>query len=255
MTTVTIGGLTFEEAPRDVTRAFVIEPHGLTGWFEGVEVRRDESSRPTARGSFDEPGYSAARVPAIRGTILAGSPVELDLMRAQLTGLLADGGTGRVVVAGVSGTTWADVRLAAKPSVDESTDAIEADYQIQFWAADPCRYGGTNTVSSATGANAFHYGNVAAIPVIEVTAVASMPSGYTVSAGGKSFVVAQALTAGQTHRIDMETGWVYRDGALQTGAVGAAELWTVPPGQRLLHTLTPVSGSGLMTVTTIDTYI
>lgn len=246
-----INGLSFVEWPHDHHGTWhVLDRDGIKGVWEGVDVRREDTPRPLAHGSFDAPVFLASRVIPVSGHVSTRSGAELVHEMNRLTGLLAGGGTGRLSLEDDTGTTFLDVRLGAATQVTQLDDTT-ARFLVTFWAADPRRYGETHTF--AAGVPAVHYGNFPASPVIEVTG--SMPSGYTVSAGGKSFVVAQALTAGQTHRIDMETGWVYRDGALQTGAVGAAELWTVPPGQRLLHTLTPVSGSGLMTVTTIDTYI
>lgn len=241
----TIKGLSFDEWPRDFDQSFVITPGGLTGWFTGATMRRDETARPSAHGAFDAPGYLPARVPGIAGTVLASSEDVLERMILQLTGLLADGSTGRLTVQDDHGNaTWADVRLASC-EVDRHPSGMEADYQIQFWAPDPIRYG---EVRSYSPGQVFHRGNIPAVPVIEVAGPVTAP--YTVSSQGKSVTVTQSLSSGQTHRIDMTTGWVYRNGALQAGVVSSMNVFTIPPGQ-----LVTVSGPSSATIRVTDSYM
>ena len=253
MLRVRIGGLVFEDFPSDLSQGFVISPNGWSGWDEGVDVRRDEKVRPVSHGAFDAVGYLGARVVTIAGNIIASSPVELEHMRARLTGLLADGSTGRLVVDSDMGSTWADVRLASRTSVKVSgASGMEAEFQISFWAPDMRKYGETRTFTGPT-ASAYHYGNFPASPVIEVTG--SMASGYTVASQGRSFIVSQALTSGHTHRIDMRSGWLFLDDVLQTGAVSQARTFQIPPGAPATVAFTPVSGSGVMSVKVTDTYV
>lgn len=242
----TIGGVFFDEAPRDLDRSFVIEPQGLKGWLAGVSMRRDEVARPASHGAFDARGFQSARVVSISGTILAQSPSELESMIVQLTGLLADGETGRLTVQDDHArVTWADVRLAAQTEIDRYTTGLEADYLVQFWAPDPRRYG---ELRSFPAGQVYHRGNTVAIPVIEVTGPVSAP--YSVSSQGRTVTVTQALASGQVHQIDMATGWVRRNGVLQLGAVSAADVFTIPPG-----TGVAVSGPSSMRVLVHDTFI
>lgn len=241
-----IGGVFFDEAPRDLGRAFVIEPQGLKGWLAGVAMRRDEVARPASHGAFDAQGFQSARVVSISGTILAESPTELESMIVQLTGLLSDGGTGRLTVQDDNArATWADVRLAAQTEIDRYTTGLEADYQVQFWAPDPRRYGELRTFPAG---QVYHRGNTEAVPVVEVTGPVSAP--YSVSSQGRTVTVTQALTSGQVHRIDMATGWVRRNGVLQLGAVSAADVFMIPRG-----TGAAVSGPSSMRVLVHDTFI
>lgn len=218
----------------------------LKDWRGGSQWRREEIGRPVAAGAFDIPGYLPQRVVTIEGTLLASSAALLQHQIRGLEGFGTDGEKFRVMVDDDHGTTWRDVRLAQSASVDER-DETTADFVMSLWAADPRAYGESRTFLG--GESAYHYGTSSAIPTLEVTGV--YPSGYTVSIPGKSFVVTQALTAGQTHRIDMRTGWLYRDNVLQSGAVSRAETWVIPPGQEVTHSIT---GAGVLTVTVVDTY-
>ncbi|MEQ6899016.1 hypothetical protein [Microbacterium sp. KR10-403] len=175
-------------------------------------------------------------------------------MRAQLTGLLADGGPGRLTVGSEGDSQWADVRLSGRTAVKvRGSTRTDAAFQVSFWAPDMRKYGELRSLPGST-VQAYQYGNFPATPVIEVTG--SMPSGYMVASQGRQFVVNQALSSGQTHRIDLARGWLYRGSTLQSGAVDVAESFTVPGGGKPVSVvLTPVSGSGQMTVKVTDTYI
>ncbi len=232
---------------------FLIEPDGFIGWDDGVDVRRDETVLPAGHGSFDAPGYMSSRVVSVAGEFWAQTPQRFEHMRDRLVGLLIEGGADRLTVDQDSGTRWADVRLAAKTTVLENSDKVSARYQVQFWSPKPYRYGETRVFGPGTSVSSFHYGNVGAAQIIEVTG--TMPSGYTVTGAGRQYVVTQALASGQTHRIDMRTGRLYRNNVLQLGAVSSAGRWQVPPGAPMTISLSPVAGSGQLTVSLTDTYI
>lgn len=250
----TIGGISFDEWPRNFDTSFVITPGGLKGWMSGTTIRRDEVARPSAHGAFDAPGFQSARVVSIEGAILATSEDVLERMILQLTGLLADGSTGQLTVQDDHGNaTWADVRLAAQTQVDRSTTGREADFQVQFWAPDPRRYGDLQSfppagASAATGSvSVFHRGNFPAHPVISI---GSAPSAYEITSPAGTFSVAGAA-AGGTHVVDMRTGRVTRNGVLMPG-VSSGATWAVPPGDRWSHSLSVPSG---FRVQLHDTYV
>lgn len=257
MLQVTIGGLTFEDHPRDYDQCYLIAPQGMTGWESGVQVRREEVARPNAHGTFDAPGFLAARVISVKGTILAPTPARLRHMVTRLTGVLGDGDTGRLLVEDDLGSTWADVRLAAATQVaTHGSASTEADFQIQFWAADPRRFGELREFTGTTGGGAesvHHRGNARAVPILEITG--TMPNGYQIASQGRVYEVSQALTSGQTHRIDMGTGWLYRNGSLQVGAVPTLETFTIPPGRNVNVTMSDFGGAGAWTMLLHDTFV
>lgn len=248
-----IGGLIFEGNPTTREGLFTIGESGLSGWFEKPPTRSfGGGDRPTADGGFDVPILTSARPITLNGHILASSQAELEHMKNQLTGLLPGGGAGKLVVDSDLGSTWANVRVVgARPGANKGE---ETDYTLQLVANDPRRYGETHTTEPGVSVSAYHYGNATATPVIYVTGV--MPSGYTINGpGGRTFVVSQGLAAGQTHEIRMRSGWLYRNGVWQRTGVARAQTWGIPPGKQVLMTLSPVSGSGSMTVLPTDTYM
>lgn len=234
----TINGLSFDEWPRDFDESFVIEPEGLSGWFGGLEPRRDESTRPLADGSFDAQTFMAARVVGIQGHILASSKSSLLARIDQLNGLLSDGSIGRLTVQDDHGNaTWADVRLASATKVTRSTTGLEASFQVQFWAPDPRRYGELR--SFASGTNVFHRGNAPAFPRITV---GTGSTSYDVTWQGRTFRVS-GVSAGWEHVIDMRTGRLTRAGVPVLGAVTRAETSALPPGARWTYSVS--TGSSL----------
>ena len=244
-------GIDFYSDSGDAT--YTIEQ--ITGWFEGVDVRRSGGARPATDGVFDSPAYLTSRIITITGLVLSnGSSSDFEMALARLAGL-PPRHVSLFTVETDNGTTWANARRAEKPEVTVIVWGQVARYQLVLEAPDSLRYGDTHVSPPGTSANVFHYGNYEASPIIDVTAVTTMASGYTLNGpDGKAFVVTQGLTAGQVHRIDMATGWVYRNGVLQTGVVGAADLWGVPPGVLTPHAITPVSGTGQITVSVTDTF-
>ena len=243
-----------EDPDRTPTGLFV-KKNGFKGWDDSGDARRDSTPRPTAHGEFDAPTYQGPRVVSVDGWALATSERQLAHLRSVVTGLGADGQLVRWMVDHQGQSLWADARRGDKSTFEDDGiryGLLRASFFIQSVCPDPRKYGDVKSFPGPT-ATVFHYGNFPALPVIEVTG--SLPSGYTVASQGHAFVVSQALAAGQTHRLDMRRGWLYRNGLLQMGAVAVADTFTVPPGVSVPVVFTPVSGSGQMTVTVTDTFI
>lgn len=218
--------------------------------LESVGIRRDDTARPNSHGSFAAQGFFDVRRIAWSGLVLTKSAAEQEHAIRALSGLLG-GGTARLTAQGES-TVWANVR---RVSVESRVLRPEesASYSIVVEAPDSFLYGETETFGPATSVPVYHYGNTEAAPDVTITGV--MPSGYRVDGpGGAQYIVSQPLAAGQTHRIDFNTGWLYRNGVLQQGAVSRAQVFLIPRGPASTMSLTPVSGSGLMTVKLTDTF-
>lgn len=231
-----------------------VAPDGLDGWDDSAPARRDATPRPVAHGEFDAVTYQGARVVSIDGFAIADSEQELAHLRSQVTGIAADG-TARIVVDHQGQTLWADARRADTTKFKDlgaRAGALCASFFVQLVCVDPRKYGELRSFNGPT-ATCLHYGNFPALPVIEVTG--TLPTGYTVASQGKQFIVSQALAAGQTHRIDMRRGWLYRDDVLQSGAVAQADTFTIPVGAATPVVFTPASGTGAMTVSVTDTFI
>lgn len=220
-----IGGLTFAGWPRDHHDDwFVLDQEGIKGVWEGVDVRREDAPLPLAHGSFDASVYLASRVIPISGNMSAQSPAKLVHQIARLTGLLSGGQSDRLYLDDDAGTTWMNVRLGAATQVTQ-LDATTAQFQLTLWAADPRRYGNTNSFSPGS---VYHYGNFRAVADAVVTGPQSAP--YTLTVAGRQFTVTQALSAGQVHTIDTASARVRRNGALQSSVFSKAQSLIVAPG-------------------------
>lgn len=239
-----LDGLVFEGG--DGPAVYDIATDGLRGWFEGVDVRSERHPRPSSNGFFPSEVLRGGRTITLKGLVHSRGDVDQERALARLTGLLANGQTGRLTVQTPNGETWADVELDDKPEITMLMYGQTAEYRLQFWAPDPMRYGKTNVFEPGDAVS--HRGNAPSFPVIKV--VGPRPA-YTISAGGKDFAVSQALTAGQTHEVFLKTGTVLRNGIKQLGVTTAPVRWSVAAGQRLLHT---ISGSGPASIELPDTF-
>lgn len=241
---VTIGGLVFESDPRDVDDAFLLTR--LTGWFGAAGVRREETQRPAAHGSFDSPGYRDAKVPFLEGTVTARSPGALAHKCRQLEALLSDGGQERVSVQDERGhVTWQVVRLAQPAVVTDFGDGETADFQVGFWSPLAETYGEARLFTGSS-AKVYHRGS---LPAPVRVRIPNGPAAYTISSPGGVFQVAGAPSGGE-HVVDLRTGRVTRNGVLLSGVVTRAETWDVPAGPGWVHSIS----AGSPTWETVDTF-
>lgn len=214
--------------------------------ISGVDIRRESQPRDLGHGSFVEPGYFDAKRIEWGGLILTDSWDEQDHAIAALGGMRGVSGLTRLVSQGAR-RMWADVTRASIPDPEILVPGRVASYKCEVEVPGVFLFGETNTFSGSS-VQVCHYGNADAVP--DVTVVGPRAA-YTISGpGGQLFSVSQALSAGQTHRIDFSQGWVYRNGALQQGAVARAETFTIPPGSSSLMLIS----SGSMTVKVLDTF-
>lgn len=252
MLEIRVEGLTILGKPRSYgASGMILKEGGLQGW-EGLPAsRREALARAVQHGEHDVPTYLPARVVTIDWTTISDSEFAAFNEANQINGI---GGTGRQVPTvvkhhGVS--LYAAGRRISVSAVDTGMRDGERpilDCQMQLVFADPRKYGETTPfpkTGTGTSIDVFHRGNFPASPVIEVD---SAPSSWSVSSPAGTFTVSGA-TAGGTHRIDMATGRVTRNGAVMNG-VGSGPLWAVPDGAVWAHTLT-VPGRVLIA----DTYI
>lgn len=229
------------------SEGFFVESDGWDGWDDGVDYRLDEVGIPQAHGSYDLPAFAGSRRLSVSGLCHADSDERLGWYKSQLTGVLADGLAGRVLVEYQGVTSWAMAHRVGSKFKTIVPGSL-ARWQLQVWCPDPRKFGDARTF--AAGVPAFHYGNFTAAPVLTVSG--DSPSGYTVNGpGGKAYVVTVALTSGHPHTIDMETGYLTADGVITTGDVSQADTWGIPAGAQVPMTVTAGNLSALVR----DTYI
>ena len=240
MLRISVGGLTILGRPDELSsrvEGLFVGPGGFEGWDDGPDVRRESIDREGQHGEFDMPVFNGSRVISIDGHALAWSDVELGHLRNRIMGIAADGRRTRLTVEHQGSTLWADVRRGARPTFRDAGirfGMLRARFAIHMVAADPRKFGDLSDFPG--GAMALNRGNFPATPEHLITGTSGA---YTVNGpSGKKFMVSSGPGSG-TDRIDMATGRVYRNGALQLGVTLRADLWTIPPGlPGVTHTVT-----------------
>lgn len=226
---VRIGGVEFD-GTGDVHESTQFALTRDPGLFDGVEMRRPQTDRPQAHGQFWAPGFLSGRVITLEGEIYTNSPYEQDRAVARLVSLLADGGKQKMVVQRGAEVLSTYVARLSKPTVTKDLYGLLAHFQVTFWAPDPLWYGDQQSFGPARSLDLFHWGDFPAHPRFTVAGSSAAAGGYTIAQGGRSYVVSVGPAAGQTDEIDFATGWLYRNGALQSSKVSRYETWTVGPG-------------------------
>lgn len=252
MLEIRIEGLTILGKPRSYGESgMILKSGGLQGW-EGLPAsRREALARAVQHGEHDVPTYLPARVVTIDWTTISDSEFAAFSEANQINGIGGTGSQIRLVVKHHGVSLYATGRRISTSAVDTGMrdgDRPILDCQLQAVFADPRKYGQATPfpdTGTATSAQVFHRGNFPAAPVIEVP---SAPASWSVTSPAGTFTVTGA-TAGGTHRVDMATGRVTRDGAVMTG-VGSGPVWTVPNGAVWTHT---ISTPGRVRIA--DTYI
>ncbi|ALY08863.1 minor tail protein [Arthrobacter phage Galaxy] len=251
--------------PREAGRELFLEPDGLEGWDDGVDMRRDAVEVPQAHGAFDTPGYRDARNVVVHGRAWAGTPRRLAVLRAAVVGCLSDGGAGLLEVeTAEEGELSASVRLSAKP-VWRRRSPVDAEWSLQLWAADPRKFGPArrfrvvvdeSPVQAQDGVLLWHAGNAEGTP--EFVLRGDFPEGYRVHGpGGARFSVTEPLRPGQVHELDFGHGLLRVDGRFVMGKVTEAGVWTVPAGAEVPVRLERFGarGTGAADIRVKDTYI
>jgi len=136
----TIGGLTFVGGGGAAT--YTIEDDGLKGWFMGgTSMRREYVDRPNQPGQFATPGYLSGRIVAVSGLVLTDTAEDFEAAIVALSGLLADGTSDTLTVTTPTAATTSTVYRYGEPQLKILVWGSVAEYQIQFWAPNPIRYG------------------------------------------------------------------------------------------------------------------
>lgn len=284
MRTVSIGGLTFGAPLPHVDDSgceWVLS--GIGGWDDsGAGVRRDDSDRPQAHGSFDLPGWRTGRSVGVSGTVVCPTRSAAAGVVQRMNALLADGRAAELTVTDADlPTMTASVRLADKPTVDWSGHGgFTVAYAFEFWVADPLRYGPAATLetgfpvlagglefdlftdgSADTGFLEFgamssngrvvtsNAGNADAWPQFTVTGPVP-PFQIVAVESGRRLVFSRSVNAGDSLVIDTATGVVVLNGGDvdYSGYLTTAEWASIPAGGAQTFAFLPVSGTGTGTM-------
>lgn len=230
---VDVNGVEFDGSDSNTIPAITLTKD--TGLFGGVSMRREQTDRPNAHGSFFTPGLLSGRAITLEGEIYTTSPGEQVEFVGMLEALLATGEYGTMTARRGGQDVSIEVGRLGAPTIAIDRWGLLARYSIQFWAPDPIWMGKSAPVGPGTSLLLEHRGNFPSPPTFKVTGTGA----YTIAApGGRSYVVSTPLAAGSTDVIDMADGWVRRNGQVLMGAASRAETWEIPPGPGWQHTIT-----------------
>lgn len=245
-------GLVIRGRPEVAEPGLYIGEGGFAGWDDGGgDSRSDAPARQGSHGDFDEDITIGPRVASVDGIVLANSPAELEVFRKQITGHGRHGKRMLVEVKARGNTLHAYGRRGSTPEFKDSGRTyglLSATFFLQWVFADPRKLGPTVsfpesfTTGGTIGVDVWHDGNADAIATIEVRG--PHPNGYSVSTPGSRYDVVAPLAAGSVDVIDLGTGFLYRNGVMQSGVWGSrADVFTIPPeGARVSLTTTGTGG-------------
>lgn len=243
---IRFGGIRFDSGAD--AAEYTIE--SVSGMFAGgAGFKRDEVARTGAHGDFPTPSFRTGRRASWQGLILTENAMEQEHAIRSLEAIVGIGGASQLILDTPVRSVWG---MFVGDNMDVSIEVYGriATYRIGVYAQDPRLYGEVREFPY--GASAYNMGNFPSTPELIVTGPKA--GGYTVTGpSGRQYIVTEPLGAGQTDRIDLMTGWLYRDGVLLSGAVSQAQVWALQSGgPGFVHTIT--GGSGL-TVRVTDTFM
>jgi hypothetical protein len=275
--TVTVGGLSFESTRGPYTK-YVLDPDALSGWTDGVDVRRDTTSRPIGWGDFPEDGRLGSRLITVTGSAVAQHPQELHRLRDQFVHVVAPDEFVEISVRNMSGYRYASVTMASRPVWTQITD-FTAAWKLELYAPDPRIYSHERVISLGNNSQSggvryvltyplnFHTaiedqaqninnaGNVTSWPKFYVDG--DLPTGFSLSNGkGKIVEYGGPVTPGAAVIIDMAKGNATQHGADRSFYLRKRQWWGIPANQEMVpYFFANGTGTGRCDIIIRDTWI
>lgn len=241
---------------------FVFDPDALQGFFDGVGVKRSDTSRPNQWGDFREPGLLNSRHMTMSGAAVAENPAQLLAMRDEFTSLLIHGEFQEISVQNVTETRYITVTLDGTPSWVQKGDTV-AVWKLDLYAPDPRMYGrtlglqitdstisggidyplnypmnyggGTKLVQALTMTN---NGNTHSWPKFMVTG--NFFEGFTVTDNAGNFITYDGVvTMSAPVTIDTGTGTAMQGGSDKSSLLSRRDWFSIPPGQTIQPSFLP----------------
>lgn len=265
------------------SKEFILDPTAVMGWTDGTAVRRDSTPRLNGHGDFGEKAKMGARLISFSGTAVASSISNLQQMRDDLVGLLANGEYGALSVETAAGTRYSTVGLEGTVSWVQQADLF-ATWKIDLYAPDPFIYGEWKTVQTGivkakrgglgfvlsypmnynlidpdTSQTIKNKGNALMWPVFKV--VGDFGSGFTITDSKNSTVeYTGAVTTASPVYIDMSRGTAIQDKMDKSMLITQREWFSVAPGETIHPEFSPntdndQNGSGWCDILYRDTWI
>lgn len=257
---------------------FVLDENALTGFYDGVNVKRTEAVRPNKWGDFSEPGLLSSRNITLSGTAVATTPSELHSMRDDLMSLLQDGGYSQISVENSDGTRYITVGLGGSPSWVQKIDTA-AVWKLDLYAPDPRMYGPEQSMQIADGTlkggikfplsyplnfggsivpqatSIYNAGNTKSWPVFKVTG--DYPSGFKIWDGLNNYIIYDGIVTTQAPvTIDTFKGAALQNGIDQSTALSRRDWFSIPPNSSISPRFLPIQDSfGWCDIMYRDTWI
>lgn len=259
---------------------FVLDPIAVSGWYDGVDVRRDITNRPTSWGDFSEGGRMAARLVSFNGTAIAKTPRQLGEMRDKFMAIYNDGGFREMSLEDSSGVRYLNAGLEGQPIWLRQSDTV-ASWRIALYAPDPRIFGPKHeeTLGDGGSSGGLNYpltypldynteqdsdveakvmsnaGNTPAWPVFKVTG--NYSAGFTISNGkGQQVEYTGMVTTQAPVTIDMAKGTATQSGVDKTILVRKRQWFSIPAkGSIRPEFKATLSGTGWCGIIYRDTWI
>lgn len=215
-------------------------------WWGSPDVKGQTVDRENSDGEYDLPTHNAARAVTFTGLLHAKSHMDMHEAGNFLTGPMR----GRLQVVGHGNTQWADAKRSAGVRFTPITDKL-AQWQVSLRCPDPAKYGDRHTydLTANVAVSAFHRGNYAASPIVQVNG--PLTGGFTITHPGGLYTALGDLDAGGWVRVDFATGRLRLNGNDRSDLVTRADLFKIQPGQ--MASVKISNGTGYVEV--IDTYM
>ncbi len=276
----TIKDLTFRSFRTGTEAQFVLDPTALTGWDDGINVRRDATVRPVSNGDFTEPYTFSARLISFSGTAVAADRAGLQILRDKLTGVLAGGEYSELSVETSASIRYATVGLEGKVEWVQQLDNV-ALFRVEFYAPDPYIYGVERTITlgttssvggglnypltypinynsvndSAYGRSVTNSGNAAAWPKFVITG--DYYSGFSLSDGiDKKITFNGPVSYYSPVVVDTAIGVALQDGVDKSSQLSDRQWFSIEPRGAIYPKFTPLfEASGWCDIIIRDTFI
>lgn len=281
MTSITVGGVTFNNTGAPDANGVAWTFSETKGWFDGAPAKGGVTDRDQNHGVFAERTWRGARLISVTGHVSAPTRRLASDAQHALASLLAEGTFGDFAVDDPDqGLLTSSVRGEGTPNIDWD-GRCDIDCMLSFLAPDPLRYG--VVVSDSTqfaqdagglefdlftdGAGAdvgfLDFGDIGSIdglvtlenvgpleawPTFTVTGP-TPDAGFTISSDGRTVGFSRSVPDGLSLVIDTASGTAILDGADYSRYLSHREWWSVPPGGSATASFSPVGGATTATLT------
>jgi hypothetical protein len=274
---VTIGNTVLRSSPY-MNPQFVLDDNALTGYYDGVNIKRTEAVRPNQWGDFAEPGLLGPRTLSLTGTAIADSPQQLHAMRDEFISTLSHGGYEEIGIQNTYGTRFLNVALSGSPSWVQKIDTA-ALWKLELYAPDPRMYGYEQSIQITDGSvsggmnfpvgypvdfggpivsmamSIYNAGNAKSWPVFKVTG--NYFSGFKITDGLNSSIIFDGVVSMESPvYIDTGKGTATQNGVDKSSMLSKRDWFGIPPKSSIAPRFFPIQdAAGWCDIMYRDTWI